>query len=151
GPATTYYYSVGTTTATLSGPSTDHFFLTAPPPGRAAPYRFWVIGDSGTADANARAVRDAYATFAGSALTHAWLMLGDNAYTTGTDAQFQAAVFDTYPAMLRKSVLWPTYGNHDSYSANAQTQSGPYFDIFTLPGAAQAGGVASGTEAYYAF
>ena len=34
--------------------------------------------------------------------------LGDNAYTSGTDAEFQAAVFDIFPTMLRKSVLWPT-------------------------------------------
>ena len=31
------------------------------------------------------------------------------------------------------------------------TQSGPYFDIFTLPSLGEAGGVASGTEAFYSF
>jgi hypothetical protein len=150
-PATTYYYSVGSTTLTLAGGDSDHFFQTSPPPGTARPYRFWVLGDSGTADGNARAVRDAYYAFTGTTRTDLWLMLGDNAYTTGTDAEFQAAVFDTYPATLRKAVLWPTYGNHDSYSANAAAQSGPYFDNFTLPKNSEAGGVASGTEAYYSF
>src|SRR5262245_39268198 len=56
-----------------------------------------------------------------------------------------------YPSMLRKSVLWPTLGNHDGASADSATQSGPYYDIFTLPRNAEAGGVASTTEAYYSF
>ncbi len=30
-------------------------------------------------------------------------MLGDNAYNTGTDANYQAAVFDTYPSFLRNT------------------------------------------------
>jgi len=34
---------------------------------------------------------------------------------------------------------------------NSVTQSGVYYDIFTLPTRGQAGGVASGTEAYYSF
>jgi 3',5'-cyclic AMP phosphodiesterase CpdA len=53
--------------------------------------------------------------------------------------------------MLRKSVLWPCLGNHDAGSANSPTQSGVYYDIFTLPTQGQAGGVLSGTEAYYSF
>jgi hypothetical protein len=48
-------------------------------------------------------------------------------------------------------VLWPTLGNHDGHSAESATQSGPYYDIFTLPTGGEAGGVSSGTEAYYAF
>ena len=31
------------------------------------------------------------------------------------------------------------------------TETGPYFDIFSLPTKAEAGGLASGTEAYYSF
>ena len=53
--------------------------------------------------------------------------------------------------MLKKSVAWSCLGNHDGYSADSATQSGPYYDIFTFPTAAQAGGIASGTEAYYSF
>jgi hypothetical protein len=78
-------------------------------------------------------------------------MLGDNAYTAGTDEEFQAAVFDMYAPTLKQSVLWPTLGNHDAGSASSATQSGVYYDIFTLPTLGQAGGQPSGTEAYYAF
>jgi hypothetical protein len=110
-----------------------------------------VLGDSGTATTNAAAVRMAYEKFTGDRPTDLWLMLGDNAYAHGTDAQYQAAVFEMYPALLRTSPLWPTMGNHDNRSCNATTQSGIYYDIFTLPTQGQAGGLLSGTEAYYSY
>ncbi len=150
-PDTKYYYSVGTTTETLAGEDADHFLVTPPAEGTSKPTRIWVIGDSGTADADARAVRDAYLDFTGTRYTDLWLMLGDNAYNDGTDAQHQAAVFDMYPSLLRQTVLWPTLGNHDGHTADSATQTGPYYDIFTLPAQGEAGGLASGTEAYYSF
>ncbi|MFN2631932.1 MAG: FG-GAP-like repeat-containing protein [Thermoanaerobaculia bacterium] len=149
--ATRYYYSVGTSAGSLAGGDATHYLVTAPSPGSSKPVRIWVTGDSGTADANARAVRDSYLAFAAGRATDVWLMLGDNAYVNGTDAEYQAAVFDVFPGILRNTFLWPALGNHDGYSASSATQTGPYYDIFTLPAAGQAGGVASGTEAYYSF
>ena len=146
-----YFYTVGTSSATLAGGDSDHFVVTAPVPGTAKPTRIWVIGCSGTADANARDVRDAFLNFTGSRDPDLWIMLGDNAYQDGTDAEYQAAVFETYPQVLRKIVLWPTLGNHDGREAESDLQSGPYYDIFSLPRNGEAGGVASGTEAYYSF
>src|SRR6185369_9153492 len=78
----------------------------------------WVLGDSGTANGDAAAVRDAYYNFAGTRPTDLWLMLGDNAYPNGTDAEYQAAVFNMYPTMLRQCVLWSAIGNHEFYSFN---------------------------------
>ena len=150
-PATRYYYSVGSTTSTLAGNDAGHAFVTPPPAGTARAFRTWVLGDSGTATTNAARVRDAYLAFTGSRGTDLWLMLGDNAYVDGTDVEYQAAVFDMYPQTLRAVPLWPTYGNHDGHSADSATQSGPYYDIFTLPRNGEAGGVPSTTEAYYAF
>ncbi len=150
-PATKYFYSVGSTTQTLAGNDSSHYFVTAPVAGTASPTRIWVLGDSGTANANAQAVRDAYLGFTGSIHTNLWLMLGDNAYETGTDSEYQAAVFNMYPTTLRQSVLWPTIGNHDTAQSTNPPATLPYFSIFTLPTNAQAGGVASGTEKYYSF
>lgn len=150
-PATKYFYSVGSTTQTLVGNDSSHYFVTAPVAGTASPTRIWVLGDSGTANANAQAVRDAYLGFTGSIHTNLWLMLGDNAYETGTDSEYQAAVFNMYPTTLRQSVLWPTIGNHDTAQSTNPPATLPYFSIFTLPTNAQAGGVASGTEKYYSF
>jgi hypothetical protein len=143
-PATTYYYAVGTLGGILAGGDAAHSFRTPPVTGSDEPVRLWVIGDSGTADSNAAAVRDAYAALPGAEATNLWLMLGDNAYYDGNGAQYQVAVFDMYPSMLRRSVLWPTRGNHD-------TQQNTYYNLFTMPTAGEAGGVPSGTEAYYSF
>jgi hypothetical protein len=75
-------------------------------------------------------------------------MLGDNAYDSGTDAQYQAAVFNMYPTLLRNTPLWPTRGNHDVLYSGANND---YYELFTLPKSAEIGGIASGTEAYYSF
>ena len=116
---------------------------TLPAPGSAAPMRLWVIGDSGTANANSRRVYTSFAEFAKDRPTDAWLMLGDNAYSKGTDAQFQAAVFETYPELLQRRPMLSTRGNH---AANADV----YYAIHANPGKGECGGLASGTEAYYA-
>ncbi|MCP3937207.1 MAG: metallophosphoesterase family protein, partial [Actinomycetia bacterium] len=148
---TTYYYAIGTSAQILAGDDADHFFVTAPLTGVSKPTRIWVLGDSGGATPFAPLVRDAYQTYTGPTHTDLWLMLGDNAYPDGTDLEYQNRLFDIFSEMLRKSVLWPTLGNHDGVSATSLTQSGPYYDIFSLPTIAESGGVASGTEAYYSF
>ena len=156
-PATRYYYMpllgpeapAGGEDAARRGPINS--FVTPPMVGPAAPTRVWILGDPGTKSAPQFNTRDAYYKFTGTRATDLWLMLGDNAYPDGTDADFQKAVFEVYPETLRTSPLWPALGNHDGKSANSITQSGPYYDMFTLPTRGQAGGVASGTEAYYSF
>jgi hypothetical protein len=147
-PNTTYYYSVGSSSATLASGS-DYFVVTAPT--GAKPTRVWVLGDPGTGSSVQTSVRDAYYNFTGTRHTDLWLMLGDNAYSSGTDAEYQSKLFALYPTMLRKSVMWPTLGNHDATSSDSATQTGPYYANFTMPKAAEAGGVASGTEAYYSY
>jgi hypothetical protein len=150
-PFTKYFYSVGTTSQTLAGNDANHFFISSPNGGTSVPTRIWVLGDSGTADANAQAVRNAYLNFTPTIATNLWLMLGDNAYENGTDSEYQVAVFDMYPTILRQSVLWPTIGNHDTAQSSNPPASLPYFAMFTLPTNAEAGGMASGTEKYYSF
>lgn len=155
-PGTRYFYSVGGAQQDKDGDgkplkSPVYSFTTPPPAGIARATRVWVLGDPGTKGAGQLAVRDAYHKFNGNRATDLWLMLGDNAYPDGTDADYQKALFEVYPETLRTSPLWPTLGNHDGHSANSITQSGVYYDIFTLPTRGQAGGVPSGTEAYYSF
>lgn len=149
-PNSRYYYSVGTSAATLAGDST-FTFMTPPAANSSRPTRIWVLGDSGTKNANAVAVRNAYYAYTGTRHTDLWLMLGDNAYDNGTDAEYQAAVFDMYPVTLRQSVLWPTIGNHDTAQSTSPSSSLPYFQMFSLPANGESGGVASGTEKYYSF
>jgi hypothetical protein len=150
-PRRTVYYAVGDSGGVLAGGDADHRFVTARSAGDWRPLRVWVLGDSGTADAGAASVRDGFATFAGGVPPDLWLMLGDNAYPTGTDAEYEAALFDMYPGTLRAAALWPALGNHDALSSDSPTQSGPYFASFSLPRGGQAGGRPSGTEAWYSF
>jgi len=152
---TAHYYAVGTTGDILAT-GNDYIFHTAPALPR--PIRIWAIGDAGTANANQMAVRDDFYAYNGmkpaDALNHpldVWLMLGDNAYPSGTDANYQKAVFNIYSALLRRTAVWPTFGNHDDRASSSATQSGAYYAMFSPPKNGEAGGVASGTKAYYSF
>lgn len=150
-PSTRYYYSIGDSVGTIAGGDISFTFQTSPEPDTEPVTRVWVVGDSGMADNNAASVRDAFKAYTGTRGADLWLMLGDNAYVDGTDLEYQQAVFDTYPELLRQTPLWPSMGNHDGHSADSETQTGTYYDIFSLPTSAEAGGLASGTEAYYSF
>ncbi len=191
-PDTAYFYSVGG----ASNATASQQFRTAPKPGQLPEdgnVKLWIVGDSGTASeydkqgkpahpGEAKAVMDgflAYNAANGGEPIDLFLMLGDNAYYSGTDPEYQEAVFEVYPGILKQAALWPTIGNHEmgvgtteyggrnvsypgisvstdagSYSdgIEATTETGmPYLDIFTLPSKAEVGGIASGTEQYYSF
>ncbi len=163
-PATTYFYAVGDSSGTLNydnigdlagqaaGGDTIHYFTTSPTSGTTQPISIWVLGDAGTHDANQRAVRDAFYNYNGSPHVDLILQLGDNAYEDGLDSEYQVAWFeDMYETSLINSILWPVVGNHDLHYADSEDETGPYYDIFDAPRNGEAGGVASGTEAYYSF
>ncbi|GAB1308225.1 hypothetical protein KH5_09080 [Urechidicola sp. KH5] len=158
-PNTKYYYEIEDAGGVYVTQNIDMFYLTAPLVGTTQFVRAWILGDAGTANQNQRDVRDAYYNYAQSAVnnpnqTDMMLFLGDNAYNSGTDSEYQAAFYDVYDKMLSKSVAWSTLGNHDGYSSGDNSnglQTGPYYSMFTFPTAAEVGGVASGTEAYYSF
>jgi hypothetical protein len=143
-PDTTYHYSVGSTSVELLGDDGVHMFTTPPGPGVVQPTRIWVLGDSGMANGDSEAVRDAYLAFTGATPTDLVLMLGDNAYQSGKDFEYQGAVFDAYPSLLRSTPFWLARGNHDMTLALYEKQ-------FTLPTLGEAGGLPSGTESYYSF
>lgn len=118
---TRYYYSVGSALDTLAGGDAGHSFRTSPAPGTATDTRIWVLGDAGRANSSQAAVRDAYYTWTGTRTPDLCLMLGDNAYNSGTDAEYQAAVFDMYPTFLRKMPLWSCIGNHDANNGSTSS------------------------------
>jgi len=158
-PNTTYYYSVGAGSETLAPSPADNAagftFTTPPTAGTVINTRIWVLGDAGTGGsgdpARQRSVRDAFYNWTGAKVPNLVLQLGDNAYNSGQDLEFQKAMFDMFPTMLRKTVFWSCLGNHETAQATAFVDSYPYFDIYTLPTAGECGGIASGTEHYYSF
>ena len=149
-PATRYYYAVGNADSMQYGGDEDSWFVTAPQTGSDEAVRVWVIGDSGEPGKVAQAVRDAMKTWVQNnprdnrPYLDQWLALGDNAYRSGSNQQYQVALFDAYPQILKNISLWPVYGNHDA-------RRWAFFDIFSLPEQAESGGVGSGTENYYSF
>ncbi len=149
---TRYYYAVGTSATNLVS-GNDYTFLTSPTSAR--PTRIWVIGDAGTAGNGSpdrqRSTRDAYLNLNPARHTDVWLMLGDNAYNSGTDPEYQAAVFDMYPMLLRQTPVWSCVGNHETAQSHTYNANIPYYRNFDFPRNGEAGGVASGTEQYYSF
>ena len=157
---TRYFYEIGNSETTFAGGDVDHSFKTSPPTGSRAPVRIWVIGDSGRCAVDpygcdaATAVMDEYLEWVsanGGNTADIILMLGDNAYNDGTDSEYTRGMFEPFATVLRNHVLWPVPGNHEFGASDSPTQSGPYYDAFTLPIAGESGGVASGTEAYYSY
>ena len=152
-PSTIYYYSIGYTGADLTTGSSQIYFKTNPIQGAKGDYKFWVIGDAGTAAAGQRDARDGFLQYTNNTPIDGWIWLGDNAYEGGKDNEYQANVFsnNTYENELKRVVVWPAPGNHD-YNNNIPFSPDPaYYDIFTLPTQAEAGGLASGTEKYYSY
>ena len=80
-----------------------------------------------------------------------YVHLGDLAYGDATDQELTTTFFDVYEQSLRNIVFWPTMGNHEVHSLPTKLGNRTYFDAFVLPGNGEAGGVSSGTEAYYSF
>ena len=150
--ATKYFYQIENDTGVLSAASSDQYFKTSPVNSTKPPITAWILGDCGTKNSTARTVRDAYYDYIDDAHTDMILFLGDNAYESGTDWEYQLALFENmYEEKLKNTVAWSCLGNHDGYTAQSSTQTGPYYDIFTFPTLGEAGGTASGTEAYYSF
>ena len=159
-PATRYYYQTGMISGFHEDKTEKQWFYTHPE--EVLPARVWVIGDSGKAGETLNQVRDSALSWMqqnplnlnqqtpGTAdgklitapLINIWIALGDIAYRSGSNDQFQSALFDTFGDLLANTALWPIYGNHDE-------RRWTYFRIFDLPENAEAGGIASDTENYY--
>ena len=150
---TLYYYNLGSTSQILQGDA-NNYFKTMPVAGSTQKIRFLAMGDMGNNSANQINVRNAWQTFNGNNYTDGWLLMGDNAYNSGTDVEFQTNFFDIYQGNLTKNhVLWPTPGNHDYANSIARQADHviPYYDMFSLPKLGEAGGLASNTEAFYSY
>lgn len=125
-PDTVYYYSLGGAGRAPAG----QWFRTAPRPGAVSAdgnAHIWILGDSGTETetfmgrathrGEARAVMEGFLTYnraqAQDEPVDLLLLLGDNAYLEGSDAQWQGAFFDVYGDLLHRTATWPTIGNHE--------------------------------------
>lgn len=147
---TLYYYDAGFGPCPASA-TAGHTFRTAPPVGDRDPFRVWVVGDSGNGSSRQEAVRDSMIANVGAQRPDLFVHVGDMAYSDGRDDEFTENFYDIYADILLNTPCWPAIGNHEANSANSGTESGAYYEGYVLPRGAEAGGVPSGTEAYYSF
>jgi 3',5'-cyclic AMP phosphodiesterase CpdA len=142
-PDQAYYYALGS-----PGPDADtsveQRFRTPPDenkPPKDGNTHIWLVGDSGSAtetDLRPPLGDGTTLTHPGEAIevkqgfqiynadrepVDLFLLLGDNAYNEGTDAQWQGALFEVYPEFLNKTPVVPTIGNHEM--GGAEIDIGP--------------------------
>jgi hypothetical protein len=156
-PYTKYYYSIGAMKNKLQGDSSNYFF-TLPATGSTGTIRVAAFGDCGNNSVNQRNVRDQVLNYLHGDYLNAWILLGDNTYPDGTDAEFQQNFFNVYKDnLLKKYPLYTSPGNHDYHDVDfssalaQQTHEIAYYQNFSMPVDGEAGGVASHTQSYYSF
>ncbi len=152
-PNTKYFYTIGNAANTFT--CDTFFFYTAPIPNSNGKLSFIASGDCGTAQVEQTNMKKALMYYLNGKYVNGWLLLGDNAYETGTDAEYTSNFFNPYQTgfLMHHTSLFPCPGNHD-YANDLNLAANkliPYYDIFNSPTAGQLGGVASNTEAYYSY
>jgi hypothetical protein len=172
-PDKQYNYYIGTTTGAVLEKSTDHFFTTPPIPGSKKKVKMWLIGDFGYSDTTANvnnrqdstiaSIKDFIATN-NIGQMDMWLWLGDNAYETGGDSDYQRSIFHKgkarYDWLFRHAPFYATPGNHDYYDGARDVphrdsirwaKNIHYYSVVDNFKNGEGGGEPSGTEAYYSY
>lgn len=183
-PNSTYHYTIGyfsNTPVKLQGSDTNRFIT--PPleytPGKTT--RIWATGDCGadsllllardyphssfkssSADFKQRLVKNNFLNFinAQNIDLDLWLLLGDNAYDYGTEADLQKNFFDIYgnTRIMKQTPIAPATGNHEFYPQNGfskeqlrENKNIDYFKVFSMDSSGLAGGYHSGNKGYYSY
>jgi hypothetical protein len=157
-PDTKYFYRFGTTTDSLQGDTTN-FWVTAPATATNKRVTIAAYGDCGqNAASRQTGALTAYRNYLSSIGLQAadmMILIGDNAYNSGTDAEYQTGFFNAYQGnILKNHMLFPAPGNHDYSNGSSARQNDhniPYYSIFTMPANGECGGVPSGNERFYSF
>ena len=140
-PTTDYTYTVASTSLKIDN---EGRYFTTLTDDLNATQNIWILGDSGNHNSAQAEVRDAMMGYLKGDKINVWLMLGDNAYRSGTQKQFNRGLFEPYKEILKHNVLWPVIGNHDA-------RRWAFYNIFSLPTQGEAGGVPSASEKYTSF
>lgn len=119
-PATLYRYRCydGDT------PAGEGVFKTLPERSDAS-FRFAVLGDSGSGNANQMAVASALERWNPDFVLHT----GDVIYERGESQNYIPRFVQPYRAIINRAVVYPTIGNHDHRTESAA----PYLRFFEVP------------------
>ena len=152
-PDTLYHYAVYDGDKRLTPEDGTYHFRTHPTQGTQRDLYFWAVGDSGRGNQMQKNVHRAMRNY--NAKHHLtldmYIHVGDMAYGSGKDKEFQANFFKIYEPTLRNTVCWPAMGNHEGFNSSGKTGLGPYYDAYITPTRGEAGGVPSGNESYYSY
>lgn len=138
---TKYFYSVSSESMDID--NTNRSFTTLCK--NADAQKIWVIGDSGK---KGKAQTQVYEQMLKSIdndfnQLDMWILLGDNAYRSGTQKQYNKAMFEPYKELVKRFAPVVVYGNHDA-------RRWAFFEIFDFPAEGQSGGLRSDSQNYYA-
>jgi len=134
-----YLYSVSSSSLTID--NKHRFFTTLHKDINKTQY-FWLIGDSGKAGADQLQVLQQMQSYMKGKGLDLWLLLGDNAYRSGSQKQHNKALFEPYKELIKTHVPWAVIGNHDA-------RRWAFYDIFDFPTQGETGGIPSRTEKFY--
>lgn len=156
---TKYFYEVSTTSGTVLEGGASNFFTTSPISSTTRKVRIAAFGDCGGSNIiNQNAVLSAYTNFLSTNSIDAadgLILMGDNAYNSGTETEYTNKFFNVYGAnILKNHKLYPSPGNHDYADNNndKKNRSLPYFNVFTVPYSGEStSGVASNRPNFYSF
>lgn len=135
-----YYYRVNSDSLDID--NEDRSFKTLCK--NADSQKIWVIGDSGKAGSYQENVYKEMLKHIDNDFSKLdmWLLLGDNAYTSGTQKQYNKSMFEPYRELLKRFTPWAVIGNHDA-------RRWAFYNIFDFPTNAESGGEPSSSEQYY--
>ena len=152
-PYTRYYYAIYDGTTRLTSDDGSYSFRTHPVHGKQRDLYFWAVGDSGRGNKMQQDVHQAMVNYnkKHKLTLDMYVHVGDMAYGSGKDPEFQNNFFKMYEPTLRNTVCWPAMGNHEGFSSQGKTGIGPYYDAYITPTQGEAGGVPSGKESYYSY
>lgn len=145
-----YVYQIGDSQGVFE-PSVFQYFDTFPVPGSKASARVLVLGGSGENTSAVSSVLKGFDNYSSELETDLVLLLGDNVPFGANQDRFTQHLFGPLAESLSESSLWSTLGENELSTVDINTGTGAYFDAFSLPANGSSGGLASQTEAYYAF
>ncbi len=137
---THYYYSVASSSLDIDNKGGGFTTLC----DKADTQRIWVIGDSGKKGEKQKQVYEQMLDSIDNNLSNLemWILLGDNAYKSGTQKQYNKALFKPYKELVKRFPPLAVIGNHDA-------RRWAFYDIFDFPSQGESGGIPSGHEEFY--
>ncbi|NOR58978.1 MAG: serine/threonine protein phosphatase [Sulfurimonas sp.] len=137
---TKYYYKVNSDSLEID--NEDRSFKTLCK--NADSQKIWVIGDSGEPGKDQDRVYKQMLKQIDNDFNKLdmWVLLGDNAYRSGTQKQYNKNMFEPYKELVKRFVPWAVIGNHDA-------RRWAFYNIWDFPTNGESGGEPSGSEKYY--